>query len=288
MGPLVKGGLLRAARRLRGGVRLERPLLRAAARPQPLLRRRRRVRRRQPLRALADGRDRRRLLQQGARCSEPPTTLEEFEAALAGGQGRRATSRSSSATSTSGRASTSTRPCSGRPPTRTQVRDFVFAREGATFDTPEFQRGRREAAGAGPTKGYFTPDFNGTGYDPAWQQFAQGQGPLPDRGHLAGRRPRRSDGRRRRLHAAAAAPRRAPTRSRSAARACRSRSPRSPRTRTWRPRTSTSSRTPTPATVLAETGNLPAMPVDESAIPEGARRPRCSTAWDAAERAATG
>jgi raffinose/stachyose/melibiose transport system substrate-binding protein len=55
------------------------------------------------------------------------------------------------------------------------VRNFVFAREGASFDTPEF----RDAA----TKlsewvdaGYFTPDFNGTGYDPAWQRFAQGKG----------------------------------------------------------------------------------------------------------------
>ena len=57
------------------------------------------------------------------------------------------------------------------------VRDFVFAKDGASFDTPE----NKEAA----TKlqdwakaGYFTPDFNGTGYDPAWQQFAKGKGPF--------------------------------------------------------------------------------------------------------------
>ena len=25
-------------------------------------------------------------------------------------------------------------------------------------------------------KGYFTPNFNGVGYDPAWQQFAKGKG----------------------------------------------------------------------------------------------------------------
>jgi raffinose/stachyose/melibiose transport system substrate-binding protein len=56
-----------------------------------------------------------------------------------------------------------------------QVRDFVFAREGASFDTPE----NREAA----TKlqewaraGYFTPNFNGIGYDPAYEQFAEGKG----------------------------------------------------------------------------------------------------------------
>ena len=27
-------------------------------------------------------------------------------------------------------------------------------------------------------KGYFTPNFNGTGYDPAWQQFTKGKGPF--------------------------------------------------------------------------------------------------------------
>ncbi len=56
-----------------------------------------------------------------------------------------------------------------------QIRDFVFAREGASFTTPENQ----EAAGKiqeWAEKDYFTPDFNGTGYDPAWQQFAKGKG----------------------------------------------------------------------------------------------------------------
>jgi raffinose/stachyose/melibiose transport system substrate-binding protein len=56
-----------------------------------------------------------------------------------------------------------------------QVRDFVFAREGASFDNPEFLAAAtklREWADAG----YLTPDFNGTGYDPAWQRFAQGKG----------------------------------------------------------------------------------------------------------------
>ncbi len=55
------------------------------------------------------------------------------------------------------------------------VRDFVFARAGATFASPE-----NEAAAARiqswAEKGYFTPDFNGTGYDPAWQQFTRGKG----------------------------------------------------------------------------------------------------------------
>jgi raffinose/stachyose/melibiose transport system substrate-binding protein len=56
-----------------------------------------------------------------------------------------------------------------------QVRDFVFAREGASFDTPEFQEAA-EKLQAWAEAGYFTPDFNGTGYDPAWQQFAKGEG----------------------------------------------------------------------------------------------------------------
>jgi raffinose/stachyose/melibiose transport system substrate-binding protein len=56
-----------------------------------------------------------------------------------------------------------------------QVRDFVFAREGASFDSPE----NREAAAKlqeWARAGYFTPNFNGIGYDPAYQQFAEGKG----------------------------------------------------------------------------------------------------------------
>jgi raffinose/stachyose/melibiose transport system substrate-binding protein len=58
-----------------------------------------------------------------------------------------------------------------------QVRDFVFAREGATFATPE----NDEAAGKiqqWADAGYFTKNFNGVGYDPAYQQFAEGAGPF--------------------------------------------------------------------------------------------------------------
>ena len=57
------------------------------------------------------------------------------------------------------------------------IRDFVFAKSGASFDTPE----NREAAAKlqdWAAKGYFTKDYNGTGYDPAWQQFAKGAGPF--------------------------------------------------------------------------------------------------------------
>jgi raffinose/stachyose/melibiose transport system substrate-binding protein len=55
------------------------------------------------------------------------------------------------------------------------IRDFVFARPGASFATP----GNEEAATAiqgWADEGYFTPDFNGTGYDPAWQDFTKGEG----------------------------------------------------------------------------------------------------------------
>jgi raffinose/stachyose/melibiose transport system substrate-binding protein len=53
------------------------------------------------------------------------------------------------------------------------IRDFVFARDGASFATD----GNEQAAAkiqSWADKGYFTPDFNGTGYDPAWQDFAKG------------------------------------------------------------------------------------------------------------------
>ena len=57
------------------------------------------------------------------------------------------------------------------------TRNFVFAKDGASFDTSE----NKEAATKlqdWAKKGYFTKDFNGTGYDPAWQQFTKGKGPF--------------------------------------------------------------------------------------------------------------
>jgi raffinose/stachyose/melibiose transport system substrate-binding protein len=56
-----------------------------------------------------------------------------------------------------------------------QVRSFVFARPGASFATGQNQQAAaklREWA----SNGYFTPNFNGTSYDSAWQQFAKGKG----------------------------------------------------------------------------------------------------------------
>src|SRR5215211_4605155 len=57
------------------------------------------------------------------------------------------------------------------------VRDFVFARGGDGFDTIE-NRGAAAKLQEWADRGYFTPNFNGTGYDPAWQQFAKGKGPF--------------------------------------------------------------------------------------------------------------
>jgi raffinose/stachyose/melibiose transport system substrate-binding protein len=57
------------------------------------------------------------------------------------------------------------------------VRDFVFAKPGASFDTPENEEAAKKLQ-EWASKGYFTPDFNGTGYDAAWQQFAEGRGPF--------------------------------------------------------------------------------------------------------------
>jgi raffinose/stachyose/melibiose transport system substrate-binding protein len=58
-----------------------------------------------------------------------------------------------------------------------QIRDFVFAREGASFATPQ----NEQAAGKlqqWAEAGYFTRNFNGVGHDPAYQQFGKGAGPF--------------------------------------------------------------------------------------------------------------
>ena len=55
------------------------------------------------------------------------------------------------------------------------IRDFVFSKEGATFDNPEFTQGAQKLV-EWVDKGYFNENFDGTGYDPAWQNFAKGEG----------------------------------------------------------------------------------------------------------------
>jgi raffinose/stachyose/melibiose transport system substrate-binding protein len=148
-----------------------------------------------------------------------------------------------------------------------QVRDFVFAREGASFDTPEF-REAAEKLQAWAEAGYFTPDFNGTGYDPAWQQFAKGEGRYliagtwlvadiadqmgDDAGFML--MPGNEEG----ADPVALGGEGLPF-------AITSKSDNPDVAAAYIDFITNSDA----ATVLAETGNLPAMPVEESAIPEG-------------------
>jgi raffinose/stachyose/melibiose transport system substrate-binding protein len=155
----------------------------------------------------------------------------------------------------------------GQTADKQAVRDFVFAREGASFDTPEFTDAASKVS-EWAKKGYFTPDFNGTGYDPAWQQFAKGKGryliagtwltadldkAMGDKvgfmlmpGAKAGADPVALGGES------------LPFAITSSAK---------------KPDVAAAYidfiTNPDAAKVLAETGNLPAMPVDESAIPQG-------------------
>jgi raffinose/stachyose/melibiose transport system substrate-binding protein len=62
----------------------------------------------------------------------------------------------------------------GQTADKEAVRDFVFSRNEAKFDTPEFQAGAAKIKDW-VDKGYFNKDFNGKDYDPAWQDFAKGK-----------------------------------------------------------------------------------------------------------------
>jgi raffinose/stachyose/melibiose transport system substrate-binding protein len=55
------------------------------------------------------------------------------------------------------------------------IRDFVFSKEGTTFDNPQFTEAAQKMV-EWVDKGYFNKNFDGTGYDPAWQNFAKGKG----------------------------------------------------------------------------------------------------------------
>src|SRR5262249_52313395 len=63
----------------------------------------------------------------------------------------------------------------GQTADKDAIRNFVFAKDGANFNSPEFTAAATKITDW-VKKGYFTPDFNGTGYDPAWQSFAKGKG----------------------------------------------------------------------------------------------------------------
>jgi raffinose/stachyose/melibiose transport system substrate-binding protein len=76
----------------------------------------------------------------------------------------------------------------GQTADKQAIRDFVFAKEGASFDNPGVHR-RRTKIRSWVDKGYFNKNFNGTDYDPAWKEFAKGKSPYPDRRHVGDRRP---------------------------------------------------------------------------------------------------
>jgi raffinose/stachyose/melibiose transport system substrate-binding protein len=62
----------------------------------------------------------------------------------------------------------------GQTADKQAIRDFVFAKEGASFDNPDFTAGATKIK-EWVDKGYFNKNFNGTDYDPAWKEFAKGK-----------------------------------------------------------------------------------------------------------------
>ena len=123
--------------------------------------------------ALADGRDRGRLLQPRQGPGEARDVRRLRAPAGPGQAGRRRAGRVRQPRQVAGIHEFQTVQNAFVPPD--QVRDFVFARSGASFDTPEDERAA-DTLHKWAERGWFTPDFNGTGYYPAWQQFARGKG----------------------------------------------------------------------------------------------------------------
>src|SRR4051794_18988794 len=64
----------------------------------------------------------------------------------------------------------------GQTADKQAIRDFVFAKQGASFDNPQFIEGATKIKDW-VDKGYFNKNFNGTDYDPAWKAFAKGKSP---------------------------------------------------------------------------------------------------------------
>src|SRR5215207_9106991 len=198
--------------------------------------------------------------------SEPPATLEEFEQSLAEAeQEGDIPIQFGNLDKWPGIHEYET--VLGRTAEKEQVRDLVFAREGASFDTPEFQAAA-EKVQSWADDGYFTPDFNGTGYDPAWQQFAKGKG----RYLIAGTwvtadldEQMGADAGFMLMPGAEAGADPVALGGESLPFAITSKSGNPDVAAAYIDFLTNGEA----ATVLAETGNLPAMPVDESAIPDG-------------------
>jgi raffinose/stachyose/melibiose transport system substrate-binding protein len=62
----------------------------------------------------------------------------------------------------------------GQTADKQAIRDFVFAKQGASFDNAEFTAAAAKIDDW-VKKGYFNKNFNGTDYDPAWKDFAKGK-----------------------------------------------------------------------------------------------------------------
>ena len=58
---------------------------------------------------------------------------------------------------------------------RDDIRDLGFGQEGASWTSAENVQAAQTFTDW-VDAGYFTPDFNGVGYDPSWQDFAKGEG----------------------------------------------------------------------------------------------------------------
>ena len=257
MGEIVKAGLLRPVDRLREGLRLGRPLLADAAGPEQVLGRR------QPSSAPASCTGSRRWARSSAstttrtKVPTPPTTLTEFEASLQEAKDAGETPiMFGNLEKWPGIHNFES--VLGQTADKQAIRDFVFAKDGASLRQPGVP-GRRH-------------EDQGVGRQGLLQQGLQRHGLRPG---VAGRSPRaraayliagtwvtadlaEGDGRQRRLHAdAGQRPERAGL--------ARRRGPavddhaRRPRTRTSRRPTSTSSPTPTRPRCSSTPNNLPAM-----------------------------
>jgi len=58
---------------------------------------------------------------------------------------------------------------------RDDIRALGFGQKGASWTSPENEEAAQTFS-KWVDAGYFTPEFNGVGYDPAWQDFAKGKG----------------------------------------------------------------------------------------------------------------
>jgi raffinose/stachyose/melibiose transport system substrate-binding protein len=103
----------------------------------------------------------------------PPTTLDEFEASLQEAKGAGETPiMFGNLEKWPGIHNFES--VLGQTADKQAIRDFVFAKDGANFDNPQFTDAATKITDW-VKQGYFNKNFNGTDYDPAYQQFAKGK-----------------------------------------------------------------------------------------------------------------